>query len=146
MSILYSASKWLWVSTGDMEHNSVYSDNQILILQQVSTAKIKNNLNLHKMNYTLIEQQLLDMLLSKINFLIDTIIDLYQPSRDEKLNKWLDSQDVWKALNISPRTLQYYRNKGIIPYSYIGNKIYYESHSIASLLSNGLIKPKQWTK
>jgi len=39
------------------------------------------------MNYTLIEQQLLDMLLSKINFLIDTIIDLYQPSRDEKLNK-----------------------------------------------------------
>jgi hypothetical protein len=70
-----------------MEHNSVYSDNQILILQQVSTAKIKNNLNLHKMNYTLIEQQLLDMLLSKINFLIDTIIDLYQPSRDEKLNK-----------------------------------------------------------
>ncbi|KAA2410113.1 helix-turn-helix domain-containing protein [Alistipes onderdonkii] len=46
------------------------------------------------------------------------------------------------ALNISPRTLQYYRNKGIIPYSFIGNKIYYEAPTIASILSQGLINHK----
>ena len=43
------------------------------------------------------------------------------------------------ALNISPRTLQYYRNKGIIPYSFIGNKIYYEATTIASILSQDII-------
>ncbi len=48
-----------------------------------------------------------------------------QPSNDTLLEEWIDSQDVMQALHISPRTLQTLRSNGILPYSRIGNKIYY---------------------
>ena len=39
--------------------------------------------------------------------------------KDKKLRIWLDNQDVCQLLNISKRTLQTYRNNGILPYSQI---------------------------
>ena len=36
--------------------------------------------------------------------------------------KWMDAQEVCLALNISKRTLQSYREYGIIPCSFIGGK------------------------
>ena len=95
----------------------------------------------------IIEQKAFEVLCSKIENLADAIMRFKQSEQNGKLSKWLDSQDVCTALDISPRTLQYYRNKGIIPYSYIGNKIYYEELKIASILSQGLITPrKSWKK
>ena len=94
------------------------------------------------MKGVVIEQKAFEKLLSKINLLTDAINFINQTIQKEELDKWLDSQDVCMALNISPRTLQYYRNKGIIPYSFIGNKIYYEATTIASILSQGLINHK----
>ena len=94
------------------------------------------------MKGVVIEQKAFEKLLSKINLLTDAINFINQTIQKEELDKWLDSQDVCMALNISPRTLQYYRNKGIIPYSFIGNKIYYEAPTIASILSPGLINHK----
>jgi hypothetical protein len=64
---------------------------------------------------------------------------------DEELDKlieysffedWIDSQDVMQALHISPRTLQTLRSNGTLPYSRIGNKIYYLRRDITKILSD----------
>ena len=49
---------------------------------------------------------------------------------------WLDNQDVMQALHISPRTLQTLRTNGILPFSRIGNKIYYRRQDILKILSD----------
>ena len=70
---------------------------------------------------------------------------------DEEINKlvdnsfledWIDSQDVMQALHISPRTLQTLRSNGTLPYSRIGNKIYYLRRDITKILSNNYIMYK----
>jgi len=53
---------------------------------------------------------------------------------------WLDNQDVCRILKISKRTLQNYRDNGILPYSQISNKIYYKSSDIEKHLETNYIK------
>ncbi len=45
-------------------------------------------------------------------------------------DRWLDIQDVCELLHVSKRTLQSYRDKGILPFSQIGAKIYYKARDI----------------
>jgi hypothetical protein len=52
------------------------------------------------------------------------------------LEDWIDGQDVMQVLHISPRTLQTLRSNGILPYSRIGNKIYYLRRDITKILSD----------
>jgi len=52
------------------------------------------------------------------------------------LTDWLDGQDVMNALHISPRTLQTLRDNGTIPFSRIGNKLYYRKQDILKILAN----------
>ncbi len=40
-------------------------------------------------------------------------------------DKWLDVSETCRYLKISTRTLQNYRNKGMLPFSQIGAKIYF---------------------
>ena len=51
-------------------------------------------------------------------------------NKDPLEDRWLDIQDVCELLHISKRTLQSYRDKGILPFSQIGAKIYYKSSDI----------------
>ena len=39
---------------------------------------------------------------------------------------WLHNGDVCKLLNISKRTLQHYRDTGVLPFAQIGHKCYYK--------------------
>jgi len=52
------------------------------------------------------------------------------------LEDWIDSQVVMQKLHISPRTLQTLRSNGTLPYSRIGNKIYYLHKDIIKILSD----------
>lgn len=47
---------------------------------------------------------------------------------------WLDNEDVCRILKISKRTLQSYRDKGLIPYYHIGKKIYYKKSDIDQII------------
>ena len=47
---------------------------------------------------------------------------------------WLDSPDVMKLLKISSRTLQGYRDNGILPFSKIGGKIFFKLEDIETIL------------
>lgn len=61
---------------------------------------------------------------------------------DQTNSKWLDNQDVCNFLNISKRTLQYYRYNGKISFSQINSKCYYKASDVEKLLKDSLI-PKQ---
>lgn len=55
---------------------------------------------------------------------------------DKPDTNWLDNQDVCTLLNISKRTLQYYRNTGKISFSQVNNKCYYKASDIEKLLND----------
>ena len=59
-----------------------------------------------------------------------------KPKDQTPLKDWLDNQDVMQTLHISPRTLQTLRSNGTLPYSRIGNKIYYRRQDIIKILSD----------
>ncbi|KAA6333051.1 hypothetical protein EZS27_018500 [termite gut metagenome] len=54
--------------------------------------------------------------------------------QNKELKKWLDNQEVCMILNISKRTLQTYRNNGILPYSQINHKIYYKPEDVERVM------------
>ncbi len=49
--------------------------------------------------------------------------------------KWLDNDEVCELLHTSKRTLQSYRDSGILPYSQIGRKCYYKVVDIENLIN-----------
>ena len=55
-----------------------------------------------------------------------------------KHTDWLHNGDVCRLLNISKRTLQHYRDTGVLPFTQIGHKCYYKGEDVKPLL---LTKP-----
>jgi len=60
----------------------------------------------------------------------------------EPLDDWIDNQDVMQLLHISPRTLQTLRSNGTLPFSRIGNKLYYRRSDIQHVLSQHYLMSK----
>jgi len=56
-----------------------------------------------------------------------------------QIEDWFDNQAVMQILHISSRTLQNLRSSGKLPYSRIGNKIYYCRQDIIKILSTHYI-------
>jgi len=50
--------------------------------------------------------------------------------------QWLKSHEVRKALGISPGKLQALRDNGIIPFTRIGNVIFYSTEDIKAMMDN----------
>lgn len=74
-----------------------------------------------------------------MNKLSSTTCPLVQNNKvqsDYSLAKdWIDNQDVMLQLHISLRTLQEFRAKGIIPFTKLGQKIYYKRQDIIDILN-----------
>lgn len=49
--------------------------------------------------------------------------------------KWMNNAEVCELLQISQRTLQSYRDDGMLPYSQIGRKCYYKTSDVEQLLN-----------
>ncbi|MFA6923838.1 MAG: helix-turn-helix domain-containing protein [Bacteroidales bacterium] len=49
---------------------------------------------------------------------------------------WLDVQEACQLLKISKRTLQSYRDNGVLPFSQIAGKIYFKATDIEKHLQN----------
>ena len=56
------------------------------------------------------------------------------------MKKWLSSEEVCHLLSISKRTLQSYRDRGVLPYAQIGRKIYYKASDLDEYLDAHYIK------
>lgn len=50
--------------------------------------------------------------------------------------KWLDNQEVCLMMNITKRTLQTYKDKGLLPYSRLNRKNYYKLSDVLILLES----------
>ena len=55
---------------------------------------------------------------------------------------FLTSKEVCERLYISPRTLQHYRDTGVLPFAQIGHKCYYKREDVEWLLQTKSEKPK----
>ena len=55
---------------------------------------------------------------------------------------WLHNGDVCRLLNISKRTLQHYRDTGVLPFAQIGHKCYYKREDVEWLLQTKSEKSK----
>ena len=53
---------------------------------------------------------------------------------------WLHNGDVCRLLNISKRTLQHYRDTGVLPFAQIGHKCYYKREDVDRLLETKSVK------
>lgn len=54
-----------------------------------------------------------------------------------KEEKWLDNQEVCLMMNITKRTLQTYKDKGMLPYSKLNRKNYFKRSDVQALLEAG---------
>ncbi len=75
------------------------------------------------------EIELLEKLITKVDNLL---LKLPQSSSPEET--WLDIPDTATWLKVSPRTLQNYRDQGLLPYSQIGAKIYFRLDDLQKFL------------
>ena len=82
-----------------------------------------------------IEERAFEMMMSRFESFAQRVEQICKNNGDKSLNKWLDNQDVCEILNISKRTLQTYRDNGILGYTQIGHKIYYRPEDIMNLLN-----------
>ena len=53
---------------------------------------------------------------------------------DKRLGKWIDSKYICDSLQISPRTLQTFRDNGKLAYSQIDRKIFYKPEDVQAIL------------
>jgi len=73
-------------------------------------------------------------------------MDLIEKKLDDRRNAnplteiWLDIQEACQLLKISKRTLQSYRDNGILAFSQIGGKIYFRASDIESHLNRHYVK------
>lgn len=51
--------------------------------------------------------------------------------------KWLDNQEVCLMMSITKRTLQTYKDKGVLSYSKLNRKNYYKRSDVQVLLETG---------
>lgn len=82
----------------------------------------------------LVENKVLESIINKVKSLASEADALRRKSEDMNLKEWLDGQDACLILNISPRTLQTYRDTGKLGFCQINHKLYYKADEIDKLL------------
>lgn len=87
---------------------------EIIAIQKSALAGMQNEL-----------RELLEM--------TENAIRRYTPIFKEE--KWLDNQEVCLMMNITKRTLQTYKDKGLLPYSKLNRKNYYKRSRTHKLYS-----------
>lgn len=61
----------------------------------------------------------------------------------QSIDDWLDNQELCLLLNVSLRTLQTYRDRGVLAYSIIGHKCYYKRSDVFKLMEQLKVQPKK---
>lgn len=95
------------------------------------------------MDFKIIEVKTLNIIKERIELLLERSRRL---ARYRNKEDWLDNQDVCQLLNISLRSLQSYRNRGLIAYSMIGHKCYYKRSDLDRLIKKSKVDNINHTK
>lgn len=87
-----------------------------------------------------IEKAAYTMMLERISKLKKRVNDLYPNEGGVLQEEWIENAELSHRLNISLRTLQSYRERGVIGFSTIERKIYYKLSEVDKLLKTNRIK------
>jgi excisionase family DNA binding protein len=60
------------------------------------------------------------------------------------LTLWLNTKEVAKALGVTTRTVQNYRDQGMLPFSQIGRVIRYRDEDVQDFLMTHYVEPSNW--
>ena len=86
------------------------------------------------------DSRVFDNIVHRVMAIEQKAMELCRKQEDLALKDWLDNQEVCQILSISPRTLQTYRDKGIISFSCIRQKIYYRPEDVERVLRSSYHK------
>ncbi len=79
-------------------------------------------------------------IIKRIEKVSDELREYVKQSSNPMNETWIDNADASRILKISGRSLQNYRDKGILPFSTIGGKIYYKASDIEAVLQSNYSK------
>ena len=85
------------------------------------------------MELKIIESSTLEQIEQGVKELLAKSRKVQSPKTREE---WMDNQEVCILLNISKRTLQSYRDRGILSFSQIGHKCYYRVKDIERFVAD----------
>lgn len=77
-----------------------------------------------------------DSLVRRVETLAKKAEMLDRKDRDMALSDWLDNEEVCQILGVTKRTLQNYRNSGILPYYQMRYKVLYRPEDVERLLED----------
>ena len=83
-----------------------------------------------------IEKKAFEELVSRLGQFVKQMDSINRQRNGRRMSEWMDNQDVCQVLKISRRTLQDYRNNGILPYRQLGGKILYRESDIERVLQS----------
>lgn len=90
------------------------------------------------------EEEAFREMLNKLVRLSEHAARLRKRHAEKGVDEWIDSQDVCLLLDVSLRTLQTYRETGILGYSQISHKTYYRQKDVMQLLHSNMINTKEY--
>lgn len=99
------------------------------------------------MEYLAIEKEAYERLIGAVVSLKRRVDELCLGDDKSALEEgWIENFELGRSLNISLRTLQNYRERGVIGFSVIGRKIYYKKSDIERLIASNRISNKNLSK
>lgn len=87
------------------------------------------------MEVLIFQEEAFEEMVAKFTHCLDHMNDLLPKQGGKSLNRWMDSQEVCRQLNISLRTLQDYCGNGIIACYQLGGKILYKGSDFERMLA-----------
>ena len=84
------------------------------------------------------ESEFFTELVSKIQ-VMETAVERMKESNLSCDEKWMNSEAVMRKLGISKRSLQNYRDNGILPHSIVGGKFFYSIRDIEEVMANNYV-------
>ena len=89
------------------------------------------------MEITVLDIQILKALHREVKDVSILIAEITAPYKAlQQATKWLDQQEACQLLNISKRTLQQYRDDGLIPFIKLERKILFRESDIVKVLED----------
>ena len=90
------------------------------------------------MDIVAIESRTFEQMKERFKDFSNQVRNLCGDNQDKE--QWLGNDNVCGLLQISLRTLQSYRDNGILPFSQIGRKCYYKVSDVENLICQSQIK------
>ena len=81
-----------------------------------------------------IERKTFEEIMARFNRLVNRVEEIRRKSEAKRLCEWLDSAEVCRILQVSPRTLQTLRSNGTLGYSQIVRKVYYRAEDVQRII------------